>query len=65
MHEYDIAYMHRAQRVDRFIGLLYEAIDGEAFTITGDGVPVAVVMGIDEYERLSAAAGETPMGLVP
>lgn len=53
MDEYPFEYLTRAQRVDRFTSLVVCAQDGEAFTITRDGKPIAVVIGIEEYERLS------------
>lgn len=63
MNEYPIEYLARSQRVDNFVTLVEACEDGEAFTITRDGKPIAVIIGIEEYERLTSLP--TPIALVP
>lgn len=43
----------RLHQVERAPGVFVQMVsDGESFTITRDGKPVAVVLPIDEYERM-------------
>lgn len=49
----------RKRRRDALAALVDEAEQGQAFTITNDGKPVAVLIGIEEYETLMAGMAMT------
>lgn len=55
MEQYPFEYLSRAQRVDNFTRLVEQAENGEAFTITKDDKPVAVVVGYSEWLSLNLA----------
>lgn len=54
MLEYDLAILRRTGHVDYFVEMVEAVEKGEAFTITKDGKPVAVVISPDALAELES-----------